>query len=113
MCVVMRITRLCVPGFVTPVWSAEIITPTCVEDAVAAVRRAKPLGRRMLQSAGHSFPCASLVADGILLDVRNCNREIEYDEDTKIITFGPGVPQCSCANMEDSSLTALSNSCLG
>lgn len=62
---------------------------------VAAARRVKASGRKIgVRSGGHSFPGASLVEDGIL-DVRNSNRKITYDGETKII--GPGVLDQECS----------------
>ena len=77
---------------VPPLHPASIICPKSVSDVVSAIQLANtahlPIGVR---SGGHSFPCASLYQDGLLIDTRDLNRGVEYDEATGTTAFGPAV----------------------
>ncbi|KIW41596.1 uncharacterized protein PV06_07139 [Exophiala oligosperma] len=70
----------------------EIHLPSNTKDVVAAVRRARILGVRVgVRSGGHSFPCSSLVEDGLLIDMRNVHRRVLYNPHSGHVEFGPGV----------------------
>jgi FAD/FMN-containing dehydrogenase len=69
---------------------AEIACPRTTQDVVDAVHRASGASQNIgVRSGGHLFPCTSLVDDGLLIDTIHLNRQIEYDPNTKIISFGP------------------------
>ncbi|OBT39982.1 hypothetical protein VE00_09990 [Pseudogymnoascus sp. WSF 3629] len=73
----------------------EIHRPVCVHDVIDAVNRAKELGIPIgVRSGGHLFTCMSLWQDGLLIDTSNLNRQVEYDEKTQTITYGPAVRVC-------------------
>lgn len=70
---------------------AEIYNPSTTAEVVSIVNHAKTCNFKVgVRSGGHLFFCSSLVENGILIDTRNLNKDIEYDAQTKIISFSPG-----------------------
>ncbi|KAH7146833.1 hypothetical protein B0J13DRAFT_664493 [Dactylonectria estremocensis] len=70
---------------------AEIASPTTTSEVVAAVKKAREQGWKVgVRSGGHLFFCNALLEDGLLIDTRNLNQDIEYDAATKIATVSPG-----------------------
>lgn len=69
---------------------SEIVYPHTTADVVKALEAAGKSGTKVgVRSGGHSFPCASLRQDGLLIDTSNLNRTIDYDATTETISFGP------------------------
>ncbi|KAH9215446.1 hypothetical protein DL95DRAFT_500403 [Leptodontidium sp. 2 PMI_412] len=69
----------------------EIWSPSTTADVVAAVKSANKKGLKVgVRSGGHLFPCLSLVQNGILIDTKNLNKNFDYDQATKMISFSPG-----------------------
>jgi hypothetical protein len=70
----------------------EIHQPQSITDVLAAISRANflscPLGVR---SDGHLFPASSLVSNGILIDAKYLNPNVDYDSTAQKISFGPGI----------------------
>lgn len=70
---------------------AEIVSPNTTADVVEAVKRARSRGQKIgVRSGGHLFFHTNLIEDGVLIDARNLNKEIEYDPATKIAAVSPG-----------------------
>lgn len=70
---------------------AEIVSPNTTADVVEAVRRARSQGRKIgVKSGGHLFFHTNLIENGMLIDTRNLNKNIEYDHATKIAAISPG-----------------------
>ncbi|KIW79754.1 hypothetical protein Z517_06368 [Fonsecaea pedrosoi CBS 271.37] len=70
---------------------AAISCPSTTADVIKAVKQAAALGQPIgVRAGGHLFPCCSLLEGGLLIDVKHLNSSIDYDTNTKIISFGPG-----------------------
>lgn len=70
---------------------AEIAKPNTTADVVEAVKRARSQGWKIgVKSGGHLFFHANLIENGMLIDTRNLNQNIEYDQATKIAAISPG-----------------------
>lgn len=73
-------------------YPVEIHVPRTTEDIAKALRRAADLKTIVgVRSGGHLFSLGALVQDGILVDTSCLNRQIDYDEETQEICFGPAV----------------------
>lgn len=71
---------------------AFIIRPEAVDQLSAAIKALVGAGEKFaVRSGGHSPVAGSnSIQDGVTIDL-SCLNEIRYDEDTKLVTFGPGV----------------------
>lgn len=70
---------------------AEIVSPNTTADVVEAVKRARSRGQKVgVKSGGHDFFHTNLIENGMLIDVRNLNKNIEYNPSTKIAAISPG-----------------------
>jgi hypothetical protein len=78
----------CFNGRVPDRKRAEIVVPKTTAEVADALKRAKRLGLKVgVQSGGHHFPCGSLKDGGLLLDLKDLNRNFEYDSVTKFISL--------------------------
>src|SRR5271170_7064984 len=69
----------------------QIVHPRSSEEVAATVKHAVSLGKHIsIRSGGHLFPCQHLQQDEILIDMKNVNARVEFDETTRLINFGPG-----------------------
>lgn len=70
----------------------QIIHPRSTAEVAEAVKHAAALGKHIsVRSGGHLFPCQHLQDDEILIDLKAVNHRFEYDQETKLINFGPGL----------------------
>jgi len=70
----------------------QIIHPRSTEEVATAVKYAASLGKHIsVRSGGHLFPCQHLQDDEILIDMKAVNPRFEYDTETQLINFGPGL----------------------
>jgi FAD/FMN-containing dehydrogenase len=70
----------------------QIIHPRSSAEVAAAVKHATSLDKHIsVRSGGHLFPCQHLQDDEILIDMKNVNAKFEYDSETQLINFGPGL----------------------
>jgi hypothetical protein len=70
----------------------QILHPRSTADVAAAVKHAVSLDKHVsVRSGGHLFPCQHLQDNEILIDMKAVNPRFEYDPETKLINFGPGM----------------------
>lgn len=70
----------------------EIITPRSVEEAQAAVKRARDTGKSLSIAGGrHAMGGQQFLSGGILLDTRSLNRIIALDPDQGVVTVEAGI----------------------
>jgi len=81
------------PSADTPArYPREIHVVKSAEDVSAALRRAAELGVCVgVRSSGHIMNVPSLIDDGILIDTVELNRGLDYEPQSKVISFGPSV----------------------
>ncbi|KAF9872122.1 hypothetical protein CkaCkLH20_10459 [Colletotrichum karsti] len=78
-------------GRVPNIRPAEIVLPKTTAEVVTAVKRAREHGWKIgVRSGGHLFTCNSLLEDGLLIDTRDLNPDIDFDARTKIASISPG-----------------------
>ncbi|KAH7051198.1 hypothetical protein B0J12DRAFT_718870 [Macrophomina phaseolina] len=70
--------------------SAIHLPTTTAQVAAALAYAARHKLHVGVRSGGHNFAAPSLVAGGLLLDVRGLNKTFAYDRATQIASFGPG-----------------------
>ncbi|SPN96506.1 related to 6-hydroxy-D-nicotine oxidase [Cephalotrichum gorgonifer] len=76
---------------VPDIYPAEITSPKTTAEVVMAVKRAREHGWKIgIRSGGHSFFCNALKEGGLLVDTRNLNKTITFDDATKIAVVSPG-----------------------
>ncbi|KAJ5631956.1 hypothetical protein N7490_008295 [Penicillium lividum] len=72
-------------------YPAKIFTPRTTVDVQEIVHEAKSTGTKVgVRSGGHLFPCASLIDKGILIDTVHLNKMIDYNPQTRQVSFPPG-----------------------
>lgn len=69
-------------------YPAKIFTPRTTAEVQEIVTEARVTGRKVgVRSGGHLFPCASLIDNGILIDTIHLNKTIDYDPQTRQVSF--------------------------
>ena len=69
-----------------------LVQPTTIEEVNEAITLAKQTGRHLVpRGAGRSYGDASILAEGIVLDLTKMNRFISWDRETGIAECEPGV----------------------
>jgi hypothetical protein len=85
-----NIRSRCFNGRVPNRQPAEIIVPSTTMEVAYAIKRANAQGLKVgVRSGGHHFPCSPLKDGGMLLDLKDLNKTLDYNNDTKIISFSP------------------------
>ncbi|EUC42270.1 hypothetical protein COCMIDRAFT_8128 [Bipolaris oryzae ATCC 44560] len=81
------------PSATTPDrYPREIHVVKSPKQVSAALKRATELGVTVgIRGSGHAFPLSALIQDGILIDTSSLNRYVDYDPDSREISFGPAV----------------------
>lgn len=70
----------------------QIVHPRSSEEVAATVKHAVSLGKHIsVRSGGHLFPFQHLQQDEILIDMKNVNASFDYDKETGLVNFGPGL----------------------
>jgi hypothetical protein len=86
-----KLRNRCFNGRVPDRRPAEIVVPTTTAQVADAIKRANAQGLKIgVRSGGHHFPCSPLKESGLLLDLKDLNKKIDYDPKTKLISFSPG-----------------------
>ncbi|KAH8585665.1 hypothetical protein B0O99DRAFT_587042 [Bisporella sp. PMI_857] len=71
---------------------AEIATPINTQGVSAALKHAAAQNWKVgVRSGGHQWTCSSLIEGGLLIDTRYLNHAVDFDPETKLVSFGPSV----------------------